>query len=87
MLLSPIINLESSPLYFKSWGIEPIEEKGKNLLFFPISVLPVTWTFEISSVPYSIVTFSSIIQYGPTLTLLDNLAFEEIIAVLWITLS
>ena len=27
-LLSPIINSEGSPAYFKSWGIVPMEEKG-----------------------------------------------------------
>ena len=40
ILLLPIINLECSPLNFLSCGTSPIEEKGKNLLFFPIFVFP-----------------------------------------------
>ena len=40
LLLSPIINEFSSPLYFKSWGGVPIDENGKISLLTPIDVFP-----------------------------------------------
>ena len=44
MLLLPIFNFVSSPLYFKSCGFVPTEAKGKIFVSLPMIVFPVILT-------------------------------------------
>ena len=46
LLLLPITNEFFSPLYFRSCGGVPIDEKGYIWLFSPIFVLPTIFTCE-----------------------------------------
>ena len=62
ILSSPIINLLFSPLYFRSCGIEPIEQKGKKIFDSPMSVSPHMFTEDLIILLFAILTLSSIIE-------------------------
>ena len=56
VLPSPITSSVSSPPYFLSWGMPPIEQNGKMRLPRPIVVRPETTTCDTSTVPAPIRT-------------------------------
>ena len=61
-MLLPITNEFFSPLYFKSWGGVPIDEKGYIWLFYPIFVLPIIFMWECKTDLAPISTSGPIIQ-------------------------
>src|SRR5512146_2208361 len=68
VLPSPITSSVSSPPYFLSCGMPPIEQNGKNRLLLPIVVRPSMTTWGPMDVPGPTLTFGPITLYGPTAT-------------------
>ena len=64
-VLAPITQPVGSPLYFKSCGASPMEEKGESRHSAPIVVCPSMTTCEVSSTSASRTTDDPTTQKGP----------------------